>query len=189
MHHVLGLFFFSWKGKCHFGISKHWTIFPNLLYCVYFYYCSTHLWFTITVLYHPHMIFFIYFLFCRRLYFQISSGGSRGWAKPSSIWMNFWRFSEREGGHFRFFHPSIIQRKCCRFVQKIVIYLLKAREGDKGRSENLWKFIQFDEEKLKSFSTRWKNWDMCCLIGRDVTRSWRLAKRSEQLVSFTKECL
>ena len=115
----------------------------------------------------------------------------RGESRVSEAIINlnefFLRFSEREGGHFRFFHPSIIQRKCCRFVQKIAIYLLKAREGDKGRSENLWKFIQFDEEKLKSFSTRWKNWDMCCLIGRDVTRSWRLAERSEQLVSFTKE--
>ena len=116
----------------------------------------------------------------------------RGESRVSEAIINMNKFLEilwKGGGHFRFFHPSIIQRKCCRFVQKIVIYLLKAREGDKGRSENLWKFIQFDEEKLKSFSTRWKNWDMCCLIGRDVTRSWRLAKRSEQLVSFTKECL
>ena len=136
------------------------------------------------ILYHPHIL--SSFIIAAGYTSRFLPGGVEGEQSHHQYHQFgrfFWRFSER------FFHLSIIQRKCCRFVQKIVIYLLKAREGDKGRSENLWKFIQFDEEKLKSFSTRWKNWDMCCLIGRDVTRSWRLAERSEQLVSFTKECL
>ena len=56
--------------------------------------------------------------------------------------------------------------------------------GVKGKNViNMFQRRKVDFSKLFNDKLR-----CCCLIGGDLTRSWRLAERSEQLVSsFTKE--